>query len=132
MYFRLIILHFLYAISIIFITACDSYAWNFKEYMKIGEDSYSNACEDLSENFKDDSKYKLACTKVDGKYYYAEIYGQLCAIAADHLSSPEEFRNKFSGRKIASFKDMGLIAMQNSDHFHPYVVRFWVDYHDKA
>jgi len=121
----------------LFLFATNATAWEFDEHRFLGMTSYENACNELIKKYpyhdegedsaeKNRAGYllaKVACLKVDGKYFYADLYGQSCGIAGDHLSSPEDFKSKIADRKASSMQNYSLLALQNSEHFYPHVMR---------
>lgn len=114
-------------------------AWGYGEHQYLGETSFEAACRRMEDRHRNNTQViealELACGPRDanGKpRTRAQLYGQSTAIAADHLSSPDEFLSNTAPELAQSlFKYVGL-ALENESHFVPSAPRNWRDYHTRS
>jgi hypothetical protein len=109
-------------------------AWGYDEHHAIGHDSYARACADLLADRTLDAEARqilqeIACDSIAEK---AELFGQACAIAADHLREPDDFLAVDADEIILSFTEYAAQALENSGHFHPFAPRNWRRLHTEA
>jgi hypothetical protein len=62
----------------------------------------------------------------------AALFGQSCGIAGDHLSSPDDFKEKMAAAAVLDLGKYISSALENSAHFHPEAPRAWRKYHALA
>ena len=109
------------------------------EHYEIARIAYSSACVRMgkildsapSRTPEAKKRYEYICRRLPEEshyltpYHFAELYGQACAIAGDFLKEPDDFVTEMAGRRINSKRNYARLALTNSAHFHPSVLRNW-------
>jgi len=134
------------------------YAWQFDEHSLIGRESFEIACSRIVKSYEieqeqeqeqehqkknhdiKDYRVNIACEKgveivansIAYRFIYSKLYGQASAIAGDHISNPDDFLNEDVQWKFASASSYGVLALRNSGHFYPLVIRNWRKYKKKS
>ncbi len=119
-------------------TASVAQAWGFLEHQAMGTDGYREACADVARELHITPADGPSKTDVEARYYVAcrefpaALYGQACALAGDHVRTPEDLLSVTGEWAAASRKTYAFLALVNTGHFHPHSPRNWRDFHGKA
>ena len=107
-------------------------AWNFSEHKEIGLQAYKRACQGLADAAVDVASQRRLALACGRSVTFGEVFSQACAIAGDHVDSPEDLTSALGGARATSAINYFSLALLNNEHFQPFSRRTWQVHHARA
>lgn len=74
----------------------------------------------------------LRSSRIEATFPKAVLFGQMAAIAGDHIGTADEFDTEDAATAVHGFLNYTGLALANAEHFHPHVVKAWNEAHAGA
>jgi hypothetical protein len=113
-------------------------AWGSREHRELGASSYLAACARLATELGGragagtDARQRLEWVCGNNARVLANLYGEATSLAGDFLAQPSDFLSTRGLWAFRNKKHYWLLALENSEHFHPLATLSWRDHHRRA